>query len=241
VPAAWEVPPVVLYSVPVGVTPGFQIYPVTPDRLDDVADLFNSNGATRGCWCMFFLLKRQDYFTGRRGGNEVVFRELTSQGDVPLGLVAYRGEKPVGWVAAGPRSRYATATAARSRILKERDPAEDEDVWLVPCFFVRVGARRAGLTRALLKAAVELAEDHGAKAVEGFPLAAGPKAGADGFLGTEQVFAGCGFIEVARPTDRRVVMRRELRPRHRQPWPGGQPFTSPLPEHHTVPTGSWMR
>ena len=47
-----------LCSVPVGVTPGFQIYPVTPERLDDVADLFNSNGATRGCWCMFFLLNR---------------------------------------------------------------------------------------------------------------------------------------------------------------------------------------
>ena len=123
-----------LYSAPVGVTPGFQIYPVTPDRLDDVADLFNSNGATRGCWCMFFLLNRQGYFTGRRGGNEVVFRELTSQGEVPLGLVAYGEEKPVGWVAAGPRSRYTTATAPRSKILKGRDSAEDEDVWLDPCF-----------------------------------------------------------------------------------------------------------
>lgn len=81
----------------------------------------------------------------------------------------------MGWVAAGPRSRYATATAPRSTILKDRDPAEDEDVWLVPRIFVRVGARRSGLTRALLTAAVALARERGAKAVEGFPLAAGPK------------------------------------------------------------------
>ena len=72
-------------------------------------------------------------------------------------------------------------------------------------------ARRAGITRALLTAAVELAGEHGAKAVEGFPLAAGPKGRAEGFLGTEQVFAGCGFTELARPTDRRVVTRRDLR------------------------------
>ena len=139
VPVTGHGPAVVLYSLPVGVTPGLQVHPVTPGRLDDVADLFNSNGATRGCWCMFFLLKRQDYFSGRGGGNEDASRELTCRGDVPLGLVAYREGKPVGWVAAGPRSRYPTATVPRSRILKDRDPAEDEDVWLVPCFFVRVG------------------------------------------------------------------------------------------------------
>ena len=99
-----------------------------------------------------------------------------------------------------------TAVAPRSPVLKDRDPAEDDDVWLVPCFFVRVGARRMGFTRALLTAAVEVAGEHCAKAVERFPLAAGPKVSADGFLGAEQVFAGCGFTDVARPVVRRVVM-----------------------------------
>ena len=113
-------------------------------------------------------------------------------------------------MAAGPRFRYATATAPGSKIVKGRDSAEDEDVWLVRAFSSASG-RRAGITRALLTAAVELAGEHGAKAVEGFPLAAGPKGRAEGFLGTEQVFAGCGFTELARPTDRRVVTRRDLR------------------------------
>ncbi len=40
----------------------------------------------------------------------------------------------------------------------------------------------------------------------------GRRAGPDAFDGTEQVFAGCGFTEVVRPTEDRVVMRRDLRP-----------------------------
>jgi GNAT superfamily N-acetyltransferase len=188
-----------------------EIHPVTRDRLEDISDLFNSNTATRGCWCTFFLLKRQDYHAGRRGGNETAFKARTNDRDLPLGLVAYLDGKPVGWVAAGPRSRYPTAIAPRSRILKDRDPSEDDDVWLVPCFFVRVGARRKGITRSLLAATIDFATQHGAKAVEGFPLAEGPKGRPDGYLGTEQVFAACGFTELRRPTERRVVMRRELK------------------------------
>jgi GNAT superfamily N-acetyltransferase len=155
---------------------GLRIYAVTPHRLDHLADLFDSHGATHGCWCMFFLLKRQDYYAGRRGGNEEVFKELTCQGEVPLG----REGTPVGWVAAWPRSRYPVATGPRSVILKDRDRTEDNEVWLVPCFFVRVGARRTGITRALLAAAVDFAEEQGAKAVEGFPWWQDRRAGLTG-------------------------------------------------------------
>lgn len=57
---------------------------------------------------------------------------------------------------------------------------------------------------------LQFAKQHGARAVEGFPLAEGPKRRADGCFGTEQVFAACGFTELRRPTERRVVLRREL-------------------------------
>ncbi len=81
-------------------------------------------------------------------------------------------------------------------------------MWLVQCFFVRVGSRRRGVTRELLDAAVALAQKHGAKAIEGWPLSR--KSSADGYLGREQVFAASGFAPVARPSPRRVVMRRNL-------------------------------
>lgn len=91
-----------------------------------------------------------------------------------------------------------------------RDATEDREVWLVPCFFVRVGFRRSGITYALLNAAVERARRRGAKAVGGFPVADDVDR-ADEFLGREKLFARCGFECIARPTPRRAVMRLELR------------------------------
>jgi GNAT superfamily N-acetyltransferase len=187
-----------------------EIHPLTSDRLDDLAELFGTNGTTRGCWCMFFLVTGREFTAGWGTGNRARFEEFAAGQDPPAGLLAYRDREPVGWCAMGPRSRY--PRALRSPVRAGRDPSEDQDVWLVPCFFVRRGARRAGLTRALLAAAVAQAEESGATAIEGFPLAGeGRHAAAEAYLGTEPVFATCGFRPLARPSPRRVVMRRPLR------------------------------
>jgi GNAT superfamily N-acetyltransferase len=186
-----------------------EIYPLTAERLPDLAELFETNGVTRGCWCMFFLLTGEEFGKGWRGGNRVRFEQFAAGQDPPAGLIAYRDGEPVGWCAMGPRSRY--PRALRSPVLKGRDPDEDGDVWLVPCFFVRRTARRAGLTRALLAAAVEHAQRYGASAVEGFPLAGDlRRPPAEAYFGVEPVFASCGFATVARPTPNRVVVRRVL-------------------------------
>jgi GNAT superfamily N-acetyltransferase len=185
-------------------------YPVTPERLDDLADLFNSNGTTRGCWCMFFIASRADFGAGWRGGNRAAFERLVEADPAPPGLLAYREGTPVGWCAVGPRSRYSRAIGPRAVVLRGRDPAEDDSVWLVPCFFVRVGHRGRGVTRALLDAAADLARSCGAAAIEGFPRRAGQGRSPDGYLGTEELFRTCGFDSIALPTPRRAVMRRNL-------------------------------
>ena len=98
-------------------------------------------------------------YPGRGRGNEAVFEELTWQGDVPLGLVGLP-RREAGWAAAsGPGSRDATAVDPRSTVLKNSDPAEDDDVWLFPCYFVRVRGPSIGFPPALLAAVVELAEE----------------------------------------------------------------------------------
>ena len=186
------------------------IRPVTSERLDDLADLFGSNGTTRGCWCMYFIASRAEYSAGWGRGNRAEFEALAAESDEPIGLLAYRDGVPVGWCATGPRSRYERTIGPRTRILAGRDPAEDDAVWLVPCFFVRVGERGQGITSALLAEAVELARSSGAPAIEGFPRAAGQPPSPDDYLGREEVFAACGFECIARPTPRRVVMRRDL-------------------------------
>jgi GNAT superfamily N-acetyltransferase len=188
-----------------------EIHAVTPDRLDDLADLFESNATTRGCWCMWFINPAADVKAGwSNGGNRRAFEAAAVDADPPMGLLAYDEGVPVGWLSTGPRSRYQRAIGKRTRILKARDASEDDDVWLLPCFFVRVGHRRQGIPAALLAAAVEHATAHGAAAVEGFPIAEGNDVSADDYLGKERRFAECGFECVDRPSPRRVVMRRSL-------------------------------
>lgn len=182
-----------------------EIRPLTADRLPDLADLFDSNGTTRGCWCMWFVLPRKEFDAGWRGGNRERFAEFAAAGP-PAGVLAYEDGRPIGWCAVGPRSRYPRAIGPRS-IMRQRDQSEDDAVWLVSCFFVRVGFRRAGVTGELLAAAVDLAAQHGASAVEGFPKVTPSR---DGFVGYERVFARRGFRVIARPSPTRVVVRRDL-------------------------------
>jgi GNAT superfamily N-acetyltransferase len=111
----------------------------------------------------------------------------------------------VGWCATGPRSRY--ARALRSPLMVQRDQGEDDSVWLVPCFFVRSGHRRTGVTHRLLLAAVEHSRRHGAAAIEGFPLSGPGPHKSDRYYGTEPLFAACGFNVLHRPSAGRVVMR----------------------------------
>lgn len=191
------------------------VAPVTPERLADVATLFGSSGTTRGCYCAWFLFSAKEVQAGWSGGNRLAFEACTrAETPRPMGLLAYAGGDPVGWCAAGPRSRY--ARALRSKVLRQHDADENDDVWLVPCFFIRAGFRRQGIMRELLTHAVDLAAGHGAKAIEGFPLSGDRRRGSgEAFLGIEPLFAACGFSVVDRPTPNRAVMRRELSVRGR--------------------------
>jgi hypothetical protein len=190
-----------------------QIHPVTPDRYDDLADLFESNGATKGCWCMVHIIDRKTWHAGwRNGGNRRLFEEMGRTADPPLGLIGYSDGMPVAWCAIGPRSRYPRCIGPRAVVLAGRDKAEDDDVWLLTCFFTRVGHRGKQATRAMIDAATALGKKHGAKAIEGIPLATGAKRGSE-YVGRETAFDACGFACVARPTPQRAVMRKELKRR----------------------------
>jgi GNAT superfamily N-acetyltransferase len=188
-----------------------EVHPLTPDRLGDLADLFDSAAVTRHCWCRWFMASAGEVKAGwDNGGNRRAFEAVAQTAKPPLGMLAYEEGVPVGWLATGPRSRYPRAIGPRTTLMRGRDRSEDDEVWLLPCFFVRPGHRAMGVTSALLAAAVEQAEAHGAPAIEGFPIAEGQTKSADDFLGKERRFVECGFSCVAAPSPRRVIMRREL-------------------------------
>ena len=194
-----------------GAQPTSVVRRVTPDLLPDVAQLFDTHGATRGCWCQAFTVSSSEYQQGwRDGGNRARFEAAAARPGPPIGLLAYRGDEPVGWCAVGPRDRYQAAIGKRARIMRNRDPGEDDRVFFVTCLFVRVGHRRSGVTYDLLQAAIDLARELGAPAIEGWPRSGSDRQQSDLYYGRESLFAEFGFSVVDRPSPNRAVMRLEL-------------------------------
>lgn len=181
-----------------------QFRPVTPDRWSDMESLFGPRGACAGCWCMFFRLSGKEFSAGRGEGNRMAMKELVDGGEVP-GLLAYAGAQPVGWVSVAPRQDY--PRLERSRTLK---PVDEKPVWSVVCFFVAKGWRRQGVTVGLLKAAVEYVWQQGGRVVEGYPVEPdGSTPDVHGFVGLAGAFRKAGFTQVARPSEKRLIMRCE--------------------------------
>ena len=193
--------------------------PVGPSELADLSHLFGSARNTRHCWCMAFCATRTQLALGWfGGGNRRRFAALAAgpvpmgvpPGPVPMGVIATVDDEPVGWVACGPRSRYLAAVDPRNPLTAVMQRSEDEVVWLAPCLFVRPGHRGTGLTYVLLRAAVALAAEHRARAIEGWPVAGPDRRPDEEFVGREKVFADLGFRPVDRPAATRVIMRRDL-------------------------------
>ncbi len=98
---------------------------------------------------------------------------------------------------------------ATSRIV---GPVDDLPVWSVTCFFIKPGNRGKGIATALLTAACDFAASRGAEVIEGYPIDPLGKRYANAFAwtGLMRTFEKAGFTEVARRSEKRPVMRREL-------------------------------
>src|SRR5207253_588917 len=93
-------------------SPSVHIVLVTPERWPDLRRLFGANGACGGCWCMWWKLPRRDFVRGKGAGNERELRAIVRSGAAP-GLLAYEGDRPVGWCAIEPRDAYPRFESSR--------------------------------------------------------------------------------------------------------------------------------
>jgi GNAT superfamily N-acetyltransferase len=183
--------------------------PLSQKNWPDLESLFGPRGASGGCWCMWWRLKRSEYEETKGDGNRLLFQKVVSSG-APTGVLAYADGKPVAWCAIAPRQNY--PALARSRVLM---PVDNKPVWSVTCFYVARDWRRVGITPALLKAAVEYARKRGATIVEGYPHDLPSRKGNDAttlpdafaWTGFASAFRQAGFHEVARRSKSRPVMR----------------------------------
>jgi GNAT superfamily N-acetyltransferase len=152
---------------------------------------------------MWWRIKRSQFEAQQGDDNRAAFRQIVARGDVP-GILAYHEGKPVGWCAVQPREAY--PVLQRSPTLK---PVDDRPVWSIPCFFVARAYRRSGVMAALLRAAVDHAARHGARLVEGYPVEPRSENAPDlyVFTGFAATFKEAGFVEVARRSATRPIMR----------------------------------
>ena len=184
-----------------------EIHPLTRDRWDDLATLFDRPGDPKGCWCMFYRVRSREFERLWGKGARAAFHEVVADGPPP-GLLAYRDGTPVGWCAVAPREAY--PRVLNSRVLRPLDDAPA--CWAVVGFDVVRDARPGGVAAALLEAAVAFAADHGATAVEGYPkdTAGANKHANEMFVGSMSMFAEAGFEEAGRRSPQRPIMRRQL-------------------------------
>ncbi|MEQ4209346.1 GNAT family N-acetyltransferase [Actinopolymorpha sp. B9G3] len=194
---------------------GVEIHPVTPERWDDLVELFERKGPRGGtpipgsCWCSCWR-ERQ----GVRALNKAAFKAAVDDGRVP-GMIAYAEGRPVGWVAVAPREDH--SGLERSRWY---GPCPgDRGVFAVTCFYVDRALRGTGVSSALLDAAIEYARASGATAVDAFPkVDVAQHALTDrraeenaSWMGRRQSFEVRGFVTI-RATGKRAVMRLSFHP-----------------------------
>lgn len=177
--------------------------PVTRNRWSDFESLFGAKGACGGCWCMLWRLTRKEFEQQKGEANRQAMKAIIESGQKP-GLLAYSGKQPVAWCSVAPREKF--PALERSRILKKLD---DEPVWSISCFFIHKDYRKQGLSVRILEAVIEYVKQQGGNIVEGYPIE--PKKGktADVFAwtGVAAFFIKAGFVECARRSETRPIMR----------------------------------
>jgi GNAT superfamily N-acetyltransferase len=186
-----------------GALPKLTFRPLKKSTWADFEKLFGKRGACGGCWCMWWRMRRSDFHRTSGEQRRRAMKKIVESGSVP-GILAYAGRQPVGWVSVAPREDF--PVLGRSRVLK---PIDDTPVWSVVCFFVRNDFRRRGMTKELLRAAIDHVRRGGGRVVEGYPVdtETGDAPGTSVFTGVASAFRRVGFRECARRSEKRPIMR----------------------------------
>ena len=187
------------------------VEPATAARWDDLQAVLGVRGQAAKCQCQRAILPLREFWHMPREMREAcLHKEVRAARGAPApGLLAYLDGEPVGWCRLGPRSRFAPLRNSPVPWSGRDEDKADDGVWAVACFVVRAGYRRRGIGGALVRAAIEHARRHDARAIEGYPMETGGSDIPWGELhvGAVGSFRDAGFLEVSQPTQRRRVMR----------------------------------
>jgi GNAT superfamily N-acetyltransferase len=172
---------------------------VDAGRWDDFVSLFESTGAPKYCWCMAWRARGKQATEMDNAARKAAMKSRVDAGE-PIGILAYRGDEPVGWCSIAPRDTY--------RPLGGPDADDGEDIWSLVCFFIKRELRGQQLAPQLLKAAIAHARKQGATVLEAYPV--DPDSPSYRFMGFVPMFEKARFVEIGTAGTRRHVMRLSL-------------------------------
>jgi len=180
-----------------------------PDLWPAVERLFGPKGACDGCWCMCWRMESYKTWLKCKGARaREAFKDLVQSGKAH-GVLAFAGDEPVGLCSFGPRSDF--PVLRDSAAYKHKDL---EGVWSITCFFIHRAWRGKGLSRGLLKAAVDVMQKRGVRVIEAYPATTtknGGKLGASmAWTGPIRIFEEFGFKTVQTINPLKPLMMIEL-------------------------------
>lgn len=173
----------------------FEFRPINADNWPDFETLMESRGSPHNCWCTAWIDVEKK---AGKSEKKATMRKRVEDG-TPVGLLVYANNEPIGWCAVAPRETYRPLGGDETK----------DHVWSVVCFFIKRDFRGQGISNQLLKKATEYASNHGAKFIEGYPVA--KDSPSYRFMGFKPTFEKADFTFVKPAGSRRNVMLKELK------------------------------
>lgn len=191
-----------------------EVHPATVERFGDVAAILTPvrNPDAPTCWCLSYRISNQESKALPRGQDRAARLRRYAEEGTPPGVVAYVDGEAAGWCSVSPR-------ASHHRLIHSRTipTVDDVPVWSIVCLVVRAPFRRQGLSRHLLRGAIDYARDRGAPMLEAYPVDLGDRRISSSFayVGTTELFESAGFERIVETAARsggvtRWLMRLDL-------------------------------
>lgn len=188
------------------------IRPANEASWADLQAVFGERGSASRCQCQRYKLQpRQTFAQEPVEERQHRLREQTECGDPASGstsgLVAHLGDIAVGWCSVEPRPSFPGLRHSPVPWADRDEDRSDEFVWVVSCVLARAGYRRRGVSKALIRAAVDHARNRGARVLEAYPMTTGSAISEELHHGLLASYLEAGFVEIGRPTLRRAVVQ----------------------------------
>lgn len=135
---------------------------LTSKNLNDLEALFSTSEECKECWCMNHRCTPAACPTGVDAASE--FSKKLKLKEIN-GLIAYLDGKPVGWCAIDK-----TSTQIGHDFVLENPSEVSDQSWMIHCLYIHPDARGQGISKNLIKNAVEMARSNGATEVLAFPI-----------------------------------------------------------------------